>query len=455
MVATKITRKIITQTLRCFLFVFVFLSATLITPANVQAQTNPINEINLQIPSVTKDGKKINTTKNGDTKWTLDASTKLNLDDGIRYSWTGVDIDLKYKDLPSQFGGYLKIYKDNDSKEENFILDFGTYPADSVGLKLSNLKSQLREGENTLMFVFIGYNNLTPTAKSRVTFTFQFQNTSGESAIDIIKPKTGAVFAENIHQTFEIDLTNFILDNTDSSETGRGKMNFYFNEVSQSTLLGTISTSLEQSGKQKVIFNSKDFENFNKIPDNFKTQIIFVLTKSNGELLGYRQSVEVVSNFKNSLDVGLPRISIVEPNRDRANMQVSGSQKFILKIDNFELTNRQKAVSENQKDKGYLQIILNNRVVEIASDKTEFTLNEIGASQFGEGTLNVKVQLVNYDFTKLNPEATDFIEIFFIPQDANQTTEIQQVENNTWRFVIMGLIIILVIGSVSVLITKG
>lgn len=423
-------------------------------PVPAWAQTTGLNQVNFQIPSVTKDGRRINTTRISDTRWVLDSNVKLTLDDGIRYSWVGLDLDLKYKDLPSQFGGYLKIYKDNDTTEDNFILNYGSYPSNSVGLKLSELKSKLREGENTLLFVFIGYNNLTPTPKAKVWFTFHFENTTNEATIEILKPQAGAVFAENIHQTFEIELTNFILENSENNLPGRGKMNFYYNEVTQNTLLGTIATSLEQNGKHRVVFNSKDFSNFRNIPDNFKTRIIFVLTKSNGELLNYRQTLEVVTNFRNTLDVGLPRITILEPNRDRTNMKISGDQKFILKIDNFEISSRQEG-SLNQQKKGYLQIILNNRAVELAYPKSEFSLNEIGASQFGEGPLTVKVQLVNFDFTKLNPEASDSIEVFFVPRNAKETTEIQQVENNTWRLVIVGLILVLIIGSISLLVTKG
>jgi hypothetical protein len=437
-----------------FSLLFILALTSLFSAPQAAAQSSDLNEINFRIPSVTRDGSKQSTTRLSDTAWEFTGGA-LDLDDGIRYSWQGVDIDLKYKDLPAEFGGYLKIYKDNDSREENFITDYGTYSTESVGLKLSELDEKLREGENTIMFVFIGYEDVRPVPKAKVKFTFEFENESSDPQIDILKPDPGAVLAQNIHQDFEIELTNFTLENSDSGEPNHGKMNVYYNEVTQSTQLGTITTSLEQDGKQKVRFNTEDFGDFNVIPDNQETQIIFVLTKNNGELLPFRKTIELTTNFENTLDIGLPKITILEPNRDRQDLEVDGDQKFLLQIDNFEISERELVDSENQKGKGYLQIILNDRPIELAFPKPEFTLNEIGASQFGEGSLTVKVQLVNYDYTKLNPEAHDSIEVFFVPQDGDEGTEVTQVENNTWRFVIMGLIVVLVVGSISILITRG
>jgi hypothetical protein len=261
--------------------------------------------------------------------------------------------------------------------------------------------------------------------------------------------------AKNIHQDFEIELTNFVLENSDSGQPNHGKMNIYYNEITQNTLIGTITNSVAEGGKNLVRFNSENFGDFQAIPDNYQTQLIFALTKNNGELLPFRQNLTITTNFDDTLDIGLPKVTIIEPNRDRQDMQVNGEQKFILQVDNFEIAERELVDSENQKSKGYLQIILNDRPIELAFPKKEFTLNEIGASQFGEGSMNVKVQLVNFDYTKLNPEANDSIEVFFVPDNQGQEAEVTQVENNTWRFIIMGLVIVLVVGSIAVLITRG
>ncbi len=441
--------------LSCLLLLFFCSNLYSITALSQSNKLTPeINEINFRIPSVTKDGQKISTTRISDTKFEFNGGP-LTLDDGIRFSWTGVDIDLKYKELPAQFGGWLRIYINDDVNEDNFIMDFGTYPADSVGLKISDLSHKLKEGRNTIMFVFVGYDNLKTVVRARVQFSFDFENTSRDPIINIIKPQSGAVIAANVHQEFEIELTNFALENVLNGLPNRGKLNIYYNDITSSTLLATISTSLEQGGKNRVVFNTKDFESFSSIPDSMNTRIIFVLTKTNGELLPFRKTINVITNFNNTLDIGFPRVTIIEPNRDRESMHVTGEQKFILQIDNFEISPRELSPRENQNGKGYLQIILNNRPVELAFEKTEFTLNELGASRFGEGTINVKVQLVNFDFTKLNPEASDSIQVFFIPREIGDENAVSQVQNNTWRFVIIGLIILLVVGSMVILITRG
>ncbi len=419
-----------------------------------QAQSNNLNEINFRIPAVTQEGERKNTTRLSDTAWEF-TDGSLDLDDGIRYSWQGVDLDLKYKDLPAQFGGFLKIYKDDDSDEGNFILDYGTYSPESVGLKISEIDDKLDNGKNTIMFVFIGYDNLQQVSKAKVTFTFDFKNASSDPQISILNPDSESILAKNINHEFELELINFTLENSDSGEGNRGKLNVYYNEITQGTLLGTITTSLEQDGNQKVRFNTEDFGDFNVIPDSEDTELIFVLTRTNGELLPYRQTLSVITNYDNTLDIGLPKVTIIEPNREREDMQVDGEQKFLLQIDNFKISERELIDPQNESGKGYLQIILNDRPVELTFPNKEFTLNEIGASKFGEGSLTVKVQLVNYDFTKLNPEANDSIEVFFVSQENSDEANITQVENNTWRFVIMGLIVVLVIGSIAILITRG
>ena len=438
--------------------VIVILGVILGLPIQIYGQTKPnsgeINQISFKIPFVTKDGQKVATTRVSETKYEFNGGS-LTLDDGIRFAWVGVDIDLKYKDLPAQFGGWLKIYVDDYSKEENFILDYGTYPADSVGLKLSDLAFKLKDGRNTIWFVFIGYENLKPTPKARVQFSFDFQKISRNPIIEITKPQPKSVIARNVSQDFEIWLTNFVLEKTPNNLPNRGKLNLYYNEITANTLLITIDTALEQAGKQRVVFNTKDIEKFREIPDSYNTKIIAVLTNTNGELLSFRTSLEVITNFQNTLDIGFPRVTIVEPRKDRSNLEVTGEQKFILKIDNFEIFSKDLTPRTNESGKGYLQIFLNSKPVEIAFPKTEFTLNEIGASRFGSGTINVKVQLVNFDFTKLNPEAVDSIDVIFNPATLTVGEARAPVQNDIWRYVIVGVIVAIVLVSIVILVVKG
>jgi hypothetical protein len=65
------------------------------------------------------------------------------------------------------------------------------------------------------------------------------------------------------------------------------------------------------------------------------------------------------------------------------------------------------------------------------------------------------VQLVNQNFEKLKPEAKDSIDIIYKPQVQDTKDQSVQVQNNTWRLVFIGLTVVLIVGAISILITRG
>ncbi len=424
----------------------VFLCSILIgTPlaAVAQSATNPIN---LAISKVTKDGKSENTRKEANNSYTYD--NELNLDDDIKYGWSGTDLNLKYKDAPARGGGYLKIYLNDDSQDTNLITEFGSSP-----LPILSLRSKLAEGSNKILFVYIDSTNRFPAQPTKVLFTFKFKNSSNLPSIQVLEPSPNSVIGRGADKDVTLQLTNFELENSDSRLPNRGKLNVYVNEILDQNRLGIFSVSQSIEGKIYVRFNTRDLES-SRIPDGLSTNLIFVLTQTNGNVLNYRNSLQVRSNYSGSLDVGLPKITITEPRKDRTNLTVDGDQKFLVQVDNFTvLTEATK--DDNEDTKGYLQIYVDNKPLKTLWSKTDFTLNEIGLSDTIEGRKTIKVQLVNKNFTKLSPEAVDSIDVIFAPKLNESSSQIPQVENQGWRVVLVIITVVLVVGGISVLITKG
>jgi hypothetical protein len=430
------------------LFSILALVVTLSTPMclSVLAQQSTTNPISLKISKVVKNQKDEVTQQTTTNVWAYDG--ELGIDDAIKYGWSGVDLNTKYKEKPAKSGGYLKIYADDDSTENNLILDYGTSP-----LPINKLTAKLKDGDNKLLFVFID-STAKPAAK--VVFTFKFKAASTAPKIEILQPGPSSVLAKGIDQNFILKLTNFSLEATPSNQPNKGKLNVYYNEVKAGqNLLQTLNFSKDLGNNTaEVTFNTKNVDLAKlKIPDSTTSKIIFVLTKSGGEILPYSAESIVQTNYNNSLDVGFPRVTIVEPRKDRSDLQIDGERKFILKVDNFTVLPERKD-GANEAKAGYLQIFVDETPRKIVFPKTEFSLNELGITDLSEGKKTVRVQLVNKDFTKTVPEATDSVDIIYTTKtDTKDLTP--QVQNNNWRVVIVILTVVLVIGGIAVLITKG
>lgn len=432
--------------------VFVLLFGLASMDVNAQTFGQTKNPIDLKITNVTANGELKDTRKDGDN-WVYDG--ELTKDDDIRYRWAGVDLNTKYNKIAASGGGYIKIYN-NEVKPENFLADQGV---DNYPLKVNDIAPKLANGQNKLQFVYVSAN--TNTGYLPVTFTFNFKNGSNKPAISVLKPDVGSVFMNGVEQNIQLQLNNFSLSNQVSGEKNIGKVKIYFEETKPANLVGTIASGIQQDNKYLVSLKSSDL-NLAKVPDSNQTKLIFALSDTSDNLTGVQAELVVQTNYNSSLNVGLPRVLILEPKKDRSNNKVDNNTQFLLQVENFQiLKDRQNLGTKPTADqkKGYLQIIITSgdksQPIQPIWSKNDFTLNEIGYTDTLEGQRTIKIQLVNENFETLKPEATDSIEIFYTPANANQNTQEGGVQNNSWRVVIITLTVILIVGGISVLITRG
>lgn len=424
----------------------VFVTLFNVQSAIVLAQSN-VNAIVLSIPKVTQDGQ-TKTTKTLSPN-AFEFEGELTIDDAIRYGWNAVSLDIKCKTSPQNACGYLKVYLNDDSSESNLLTEIGSSP-----LLIESIAPRLTEGATKLMFVYINSRNPTDTS-TKVTFDFKFKNTTKKPQIKVTSPSPDSLFGRGIKRDIEVELSNFTLESTDSGSPNRGKLNIYHSQVSPETIIGTVSISTAGAmGKQIAVINTEDFK-FDAIPDSLNAKLIFVLTNSKGELLETRTELTVRSNYNSSLDVGLPKVLITEPRKDKSSLTINSNQKIIVQIDNFELL-PDFVPGAYEEGKGYMQILIDDAPIKNTWSKNSFSLAEINVADMPEGRKTIKVQLLSKDLTKLVPEASDSIDVIYVPSDDQKITEpVSQVQSNIWRVVMVMLIVILVIGGVAVLITKG
>ncbi|MBC7471854.1 MAG: hypothetical protein H7196_01110 [candidate division SR1 bacterium] len=420
---------------------------------NILAQTSSEgNAIGLEITRVTKDGQVRETKKDSLVSWSF--SEDLNLDDLIRYRWNTVALDLKYKDKPDTSGGYLRIYANDDLNQANLIGEFGSSP-----LSISTISPKLKEGPNKLLFVYIDKTGQPANPQTKVSFNFNFKNISIKPKITIISPLPDTLLAKGVVKDFVLDIQNFSLENVDTGNPIKGKLNLYYNEVNTANFIASFSSSSQMDdNKAQLKFSTKDYQ-LDKIPDSLTSKLIFLLTKTNGDLLDTRGEVQVKTNYQNQINVGIPKVTILEPKNDRTDLSVTGNQVFLIGIDNFELL-KERTKSANDGKSGYLQILIDDAPYKILWPEKSFSLNDIGYIDQIEGRKTVKVQLVNKDFSKLDIEATDSRNIIYVPDKkssikTNQDDGESGIKNSNWRIIIIILTVVLIIGGISILITKG
>ena len=401
----------------------------------------------LEIPKVTKDGETEDVQKKGTGSWEFDGV--LTLDDEIRYRWNNASLDLSYKSAPAFGGGYLKIYLEDDSSEENLVLEYGSSP-----LPVNLLGEKIPEGEVTLLFVYV--DSMTGNTPTKTAFTFDFKNVTTKPNLKVVSPNPSVVLAQGVNHEFKIELRNFALTSSTKPEDGTGKLNIYYNNVSQETLIGTVNNSIvQEDGVQLIAFDSKNIE-FDRIPDSEKVNLIFALTNVSGDVLEYRTQFPVKTNFNNSINLGLPKVTFIEPQKDRLDLSVDGNRKFVLQIDNFELLEDFESGAETDGKQGYLQILVDNQPKKTIWTKENFSLNEIAYLSGEEGQKEVTVQLVNPDFTKLVPEARDQVTVVYVPEETpEETGDVTASQGDSWRLVIIALVVLMIAGGITLLITKG
>ena len=410
-------------------------------PLTINAQTAPTN-INLEIPFVNSGESKQATTKTGSGTWEYKDQT-LTLDDAIRYGWKGVDLNTKYVNTPALSGGYLKVYL---GSRENFLFDYGSSP-----LPINELGESLVNGENTVIFVFYNANGETNTTAQ---ITFNFENSSSEPAIKVISPEANTIFTEESEDvTFEIELSNFTLENRNSNQPNKGKMSLYYNQKTSQNFLGTFDFSKAIDDQRSLVtFNGTDV-GLDKIPDSKDTELIFVLTNIDGSFLPYEKKLNIVSNYQGTINVGLPSVTIAEPAKGSSELNIDGKRAFILQIENFEILSKYE--NDERANTGYLQIYVDNTPIKNRWSKAEFTLNEIGYAPTNEGRKTIRVELVDQEFNSLNPRAEDSIDIFYQFPEIDDSETALSVDSSNWRVIIIILVILVIVGAIGILITKG
>ncbi len=414
------------------------------------------NSIDLQITRVTKDGKTMDTRASGTNNWIFDGGT-LNDLDNIRYAWKQAILDTKNEKVPILAGGFLKIYLGDASKEENLLVKHGESP-----LPINLFASRLTAGDNKLLFVYIDHTNKPQGANTKVAFNFKYNPTSDKPKINIIEPAESAVFRANSARSFSVQLDNFNLSESSANNPSVGQLKVYYNSVKEENFLGTVKSSKEigpTSHLAEFTTETLNQEKLIKIPDSRDTLLIFVLAKPNGENIDIQTQRKVITNFGGSISIEQPKISIIEPRKDRNDLAADGNITFLVKVENFEVL-KERQTGTNEEGKGYLQIFVNNQPIKTIWPKAEgFTLNEIGYKDDKEGKREVRVQLVNKDFTKLSPEVADSVSIIYQPptKTANSSSveASDQPENSVLRIIVVSLIVVLFIAGIVILVTKG
>jgi hypothetical protein len=416
----------------------------LLLPVNAMAQIIPTN-IGLEVSFVTNQNQRKPTNKINPTTWEFTAN-ELTLDDSIRYGWEGVDLDTKYVGNPKTGGGYLKVYKGDANVESNFLFDYGSSP-----LPISALAQKIQGGPNTITLVYYNYNGRTDT---KAQFNFNLKTTSSTPAVKVVSPDPNTVFTPQSKDVeFAVEIKNFSLEGRDSGQPNKGKMNVYYDAKTPQNFLGNFSFSQSLPDNRSIVnFKAADIP-LDKIKDNKNTKLIFVLTNGAGTLLEYETTFDIVTNYNNTLNVGLPKITIAEPSKDSKEISVNGQRKFILQIDNFEILSQLKA--DKAPNTGYLQIFIDNEPIKTTWSKAEFTLDEIDYAPKNEGIKSIRVELRNQDLTALSPKAEDTIDVFYSMPNKETNKETISVDSNNWRVIIIVLVVLVIIGAIAILITRG
>ncbi len=414
------------------IIVFLLLLAPLISLEPVKAQ-----DFNLILPKVTQNRTVKDVEKIGEEYIFKDV---LTLNDNLRFGWSNLELDLNSRATKAPNKGYIKAYINTES-DENFILDFASSP-----LRLDTLSQKLKEGNNKLVFVLIV--NGIPTG-NKIVFNLVFKAISTDPTIKISKPNNKVVFWENMRHDFILNVENLIV-NSGVNLANHGKVNVYLDNVNEESFLTQITDSDANGSNSVLKFNSDIFgEKFKKTPDSLTSKLIFVPVSSTNKF--YNNSLatlDIITNFQNTLDVKQPTLDFISVNDSNNSIRKDGLIKF--KVTNFKMLKFDTRNSINTGE-GYLQILVNDKPHKITYERSEFTLNEL-IPNYKQEKVNIKLQLVNSDFTPLAPPVSTAIDLFIKSEAPQNITE--RIQASNWRLIVIGITILLILGSVLYIIFK-
>lgn len=458
-IKSKELTKIFTLTLLVTILTVYFLSfgSVALAQSNLPTNTSLVNtnlppeNINLSITKVIKDGKDYATDQVNSNSYSF--KDILNSSDSIKYTWDNTKIGVYFRSNPAICCGYLGVYLNDENKAENFL---GITGSDDYPYKLSKIADKLKSGKNTLIFIFFNHTNKPTNNISRITFDYASE--SPKPKINIIKPGVDAVFSKDTTQNIVLDLENFSLSKVaDDKNTQSGKLNVYGNDTNN--LLGTIDTgSPTLDNKFRVDFKPETLTGFSKLPDKKDTKLIFQLvTVSESKPLA-ENSINIITNFSKTTDVGLPTIAITEPVKNSTNTVVNEDKVFYIDYQNFTVLNKApiQSVSQPSNKEGFLQVFVDNIPLNTMWQKKDFSLKELGYISAESGEKEIKIQLVNANYEKLSPEAVDKIKIQYQPNIPTKTQVVAvESQNNNWKTIIIVLTVILIVGGILISITKS
>jgi hypothetical protein len=438
------------------IFILVISLVSILVPSlYISAQVegaSPAN-INLAITKVVKDGKDQVTEKISAGKYSFNDSLKES--DSIKYQWDGTRIMTSFKDSAALCCGYINTYIEDETNEDNYLFTTGS---DDYPIKISKFANKLKSGSNTIILVYFNHTNKATSNKSSLTFDYQTNSPEGKPTITVSKPGSGAVFSKDVTQNIILDIENFTLTkDLENKSTNFGKLNIYGNDISN--LLETIDTGISTGQtKVRVDFKPETIAKFEKLPDSKNTKLIFQLVSPNKDEPIAETSFEVITNYNKSTDLGLPSIKITEPSKDSAITTINEDRKFLIDYKDFAVLDKDPTqTSANPSNKeGFLQILVNNSPIVTKWTKKEFTLKEIGYVSSENGEKEIKVQLVNANYEKLTPDASDKVKVQYV-SSANTNTKKQETETqfSNWKIVIIVLTVILIVGGILISITKS
>jgi hypothetical protein len=436
-------------------FLVVILAFNLPTISSIaQVEDTAPTNINLAITKVLKDGRDQVTEKVATNKFVFNDS--LNDSDSIKYSWDNTRILTNFKDKPALCCGFINVYLEDETKEDNFLFTTGS---DDYPIKVSKLASKLKSGKNTVILVFFNHTNKATSNKSSLTFDYvSTTNPALKPVITVIKPGAGAVFSKEVTQPIVLDIENFTLSkDTETKSENIGKLNIYANDTTN--LLETIDTgSTPVSGKMRVEFKPETITKFEKLPDSKNTKLIFQLVSPAKTEPVVESTFEVITNFNKSTDLGLPSVKITDPSKESTVASVTEDKVFLIDYQNFTTLEKepiQSNVNPSSKE-GFIQIFVNNVPIVTKWPKKDFTLKEIGYFSQDSGEREVKVQLVNVNYEKLSPDASDKVKIQYVNNTATVTKKQDtEIQSSNWKIIIIVLTVILIVGGILISITKS
>ncbi len=438
-----------------FLSLMVFLTIVIPTvSAFAQIESQVSSNINLAITKVVKDGKDQPTEKVSANKFTFGDS--LNDSDSIKYSWDNTRILTSFKNKPALCCGFINAYLDDETLESNFLFTTGS---DDYPIKISKFANRLKLGKNNLILVFFDHTNKPTSNKSTLAFEYtSMTNPTQKPVITIVKPGVGAVYSKETTQNIILDIENFMLSkDSENKSENTGKLNIYANDTSN--LLETIDTGLTISGgKLRVDFKPETIAKFTKLPDSKNTKLVFQLTSFAKAEPVAENTLEVITNFNKSTDVGLPTINITDPSKDSTLSTITEDKVFLLDYQNFVALDKEPAQNNSNPSskEGFVQIFVNNIPIVTKWSKKDFTLKEIGYISQDSGEREIKVQLVNVNYEKLSPDASDKVKVQYLNNTVSQIKK-QDVEtqSSNWKIIIIVLTVILIVGGILISITKS